>query len=56
MFYKLFKFEVKNKNVLEILFFYIRIIMPCHICTELVHQNLAPIETIMIAKVPVKTP
>ena len=30
--------------------------MPCHICTELVHQNLAPIETIMIAKVPVKTP
>ena len=53
---KIFKFEVKNKNVLEILFFYIRIIMPCHICTELVHKNLAPIETIMIVKVPVKTP
>ena len=49
-------FRSQKQNVLEILFFYIRIIMPCHICTELVHKNLAPIETIMIVKVPVKTP
>ena len=49
-------FEVKNKMSWKFYFFYIRINMPCHICTELVHKNLAPIETIMIVKVPVKTP
>ena len=53
---QIFKFEDKKQKCLGNFIFYIRIIMPCHICTELVHQNLAPIETIMIVKVPVKTP